>query len=47
MKTSSMNQIQFYIDPLQDPFNAVPSIYIEPFTGERVIDLIKAHHVRG
>lgn len=42
-----MNQIQFYIDPTQEPFNAVPLSYMEPFTRETINDLMKAHHVKG
>ena len=42
-----MNQIQFYIDPSQNAFDAVALSYIEPFTRETLGDLIKAHHVKG
>jgi hypothetical protein len=42
-----MNQIQFYIDPLQNAFDAVELSYMEPFTRETIGDLIKAHHVKG
>jgi hypothetical protein len=42
-----MNEIQFYNDTSQNAFDSVALSYIEPFTTEKIGDLIKAHHVKG